>query len=578
TSLATSVSGADFAKSISLSGSITGAGKSGVSLVFTGGTTATVSADSNGAYSTVVPAGRGYTITPEKTGYVFFPASLGGTYSVNTATLNFSIAQLPVVSGKVKDGTGTGVSGITVVLSDGTNVTNLQSDSGGNYRFEMLAFGQTYTITPVDSTGTYNPTVITCVSLGGDVTGNDFTKFISLSGTISGAGKSGAAVILSAGGTSVAVAADSNGAYSTNCPAGLAYTVTPGKLGYSFSPVSYSGTYSVNTSTLDFSITQLPLKSISGTVKDTSGTGITGVTLTLTGSAAQTGTSTTTATGGAYAFTGLLNGGDYVITPAREGYMFVPVNTSVTNLTTDISGRDFIGNKGYPVDATKDNDISFLLPKGELKVDVPAGAFSQTVTITASQLPTVPDTGQLNVSETSVGVEITLTGDTATASKVLTLTFKYSDADMVGFDEGKLVIGWYDETLLRWVILTTTRDANNNLLVALTTHFSKYAILQLSPAATLEKVLVYPNPYRSGSGGGFDSTGITFSGLTASAKIKIFTLAGALVRELEEKDNDGVYAWDASNTSGEKLASGVYLYFISDPNGNKKTGKFAVVR
>ena len=50
------------------------------------------------------------------------------------------------------------------------------------------------------------------------------------------------------------------------------------------------------------------------------------------------------------------------------------------------------------------------------------------------------------------------------------------------------------------------------------------------------------------------------------------------MRELEETDNDGIFLWDAKNSSGDKAASGVYLYLITDPAGNKKTGKFAVIR
>ena len=487
-----------------------------------------------------------------------------------------SFAQTYNISGKVQDGTGTGVSGVTVVLSDGTNVTNTQSDGSGDYQFSYVPGGPTYTITPSDSTGSYSPAAITCTSLATSVSGKNFIKAVTLSGIISGTGKSGVPVTF-AGGVTLTIAADTNGAFSTILPAGFALTITPGKLGYSFSPASYSGTYSVNTSTLDFSISQLPLKSISGTVKDASGTGVSGVTLTLSGSAAQTGTCTTTATDGSYSFTGLLNGGDYAITPALSGYVFMPATTSVTNLTADLSNKNFIGNKGYSVDNTKDNDISFLLPKGEVKVDVPTGSFSQNVTIVATQLPSVPDTGQLNVSGTPVGVEIILTGGSSTSAKTMTLTFNYSDADMIGFDEGKLVIGWYDEANLRWVVLTTTRDANNNILMALTTHFSKYAILQLAPSATLDNVTVYPNPYRPGSGGAFDSTVMTFAGLTSGARIKIFTVSGSFAAELADTGS-GLVNWNVTNSSGDKLASGLYFYVITDTAGNKKTGKFSVVR
>ena len=232
------------------------------------------------------------------------------------------------------------------------------------------------------------------------------------------------------------------------------------------------------------------------------------------------------------------------------------------------------------IDNTKDNNLTFPLTGAglTLNISIPAGAFGENLTLTATTLSTLPDSGQKNLLETSIGVEITLSDPSKTSTKNITLIFSYNHTDITGFDENKLVIGYYDETLGRWVVLNTTRDIAGNILVAVTTHFSKYAILQLVPAANLSNVVVFPNPFKSGSGGKYDALGITFGGLTAGAKIKIFSISGGMVKELEETDNDGVLLWDTKNSSGENVASGVYFYLITDPASNKKTGKFAVVR
>ncbi len=91
------------------------------------------------------------------------------------------------------------------------------------------------------------------------------------------------------------------------------------------------------------------------------------------------------------------------------------------------------------------------------------------------------------------------------------------------------------------------------------------------PVMNLERVRSFPNPWKKASGGL-----ITISHLTPTAKIKIFNLAGELVRELEEQS--GVAFWDAKNEDGQDAASGVYIYYAWDEEGHEKTGKMAIVK
>ncbi|MFH1260123.1 MAG: FG-GAP-like repeat-containing protein [Elusimicrobiota bacterium] len=101
------------------------------------------------------------------------------------------------------------------------------------------------------------------------------------------------------------------------------------------------------------------------------------------------------------------------------------------------------------------------------------------------------------------------------------------------------------------------------------------------PAAAMKKtnlanLVIYPNPYKPNSGLGHKA--ITFGGLTGRAKIIIYTLNGEKAREINKDDNNDNYLWDARNEGGESLASGVYLYRVEGENGEKKTGKFAVIK
>ena len=91
--------------------------------------------------------------------------------------------------------------------------------------------------------------------------------------------------------------------------------------------------------------------------------------------------------------------------------------------------------------------------------------------------------------------------------------------------------------------------------------------------ADLNSVKVYPNPWRKDKHAG---TNVTFANLPTGSTVKIFTVSGREVASLSESGQQVV--WDLTNKSGEKAASGLYLYLITDGQGNKTKGKLAVIR
>jgi hypothetical protein len=99
---------------------------------------------------------------------------------------------------------------------------------------------------------------------------------------------------------------------------------------------------------------------------------------------------------------------------------------------------------------------------------------------------------------------------------------------------------------------------------------------------SLGKVLVYPNPFKPSEGHEF----ITFGGrdvpqerrLTPEATIRIYTMTGELVKTIVEDDGDGEERWKAVNEAGEKVASGIYIYVITNPKGEKCIGKLVIIR
>ena len=96
----------------------------------------------------------------------------------------------------------------------------------------------------------------------------------------------------------------------------------------------------------------------------------------------------------------------------------------------------------------------------------------------------------------------------------------------------------------------------------------------------LSEIIVFPNPYRPGSGGAYDASNITFRNLTQKVKIRIFNIAAELVKTIDYDGQTGQLAWDARNDDGQKVASGVYIYIASNPDdtSQKAKGKFAIIK
>jgi hypothetical protein len=121
---------------------------------------------------------------------------------------------------------------------------------------------------------------------------------------------------------------DASGAYSFDAlPAGGSYTVTPSFANHTFSPASAPFNNLQSSQTADFTATLITFN-ISGQVTK-SGSGLAGVTITLTGGPGGT---RTTDTSGNYAFTGLPSGGNYTLTPSLTNYTFSPSSLPINNL------------------------------------------------------------------------------------------------------------------------------------------------------------------------------------------------------------------------------------------------------
>jgi hypothetical protein len=91
----------------------------------------------------------------------------------------------------------------------------------------------------------------------------------------------------------------------------------------------------------------------------------------------------------------------------------------------------------------------------------------------------------------------------------------------------------------------------------------------------LEEIRVVPNPYFVSSS--FDDR-IMFSNLPKDCEIRVFNVAGDLVKTIEHHSETGATYWDLKNEAGLAIAYGLYVYVVKTGNGEKHIGKFSVVR
>ncbi|HLD30502.1 MAG TPA: T9SS type A sorting domain-containing protein, partial [bacterium] len=226
------------------------------------------------------------------------------------------------------------------------------------------------------------------------------------------------------------------------------------------------------------------------------------------------------------------------------------------------------------IDSGTDSEVTLESETGENKVEIPAGALSEDVTVTVSvSSSSLPASTQANIQLTSVGIEVTLSNQSLQPVRDVTITISYRDADIAGMDETRLAIARYNTANSRWVVLPSVVYPALNRIVARTDHFSQFVIVQLAPSADLSSAKVYPNPFNPVR----QTAGLTIDSITANAKVKIYTVTGQLVRTLEDLTGAGRVVWDGKNDDGELVASGVYLAYV-DGAGGGKVLKIAVVK
>lgn len=163
----------------------------GLTLGYTGALTKQATTGSDGKYAIPDLLSATYTITPTKVGETFSPASTSLLVNADKPNTNFSAGAASFsVAGKVLNANGTGLA--SVLVSAGGKTATSAAD--GSFTIAGVAAG-TQTVTPTRSGFTFSPATRS-VSISANVANLKFTgtAVFSISGTITGAGASGATV------------------------------------------------------------------------------------------------------------------------------------------------------------------------------------------------------------------------------------------------------------------------------------------------------------------------------------------------------------------------------------------------
>ena len=258
------------------------------------------------------------------------------------------------------------------------------------------------------------------------------------------------------------------------------------------------------------------------------------------------------------------------LTGKATGYWDVVASTGGTGSLSAVLQNGFLIKSFIStttvVDPATSAELVLNLPSGQITIDIPAGTFDQTVSVTFFT-ETVPASHKstIKVGNICIGISNNLN---LQPGKKITLTLHYDPADIanLGLIESELAICRYDAETDQWIPIPFILDTVNHVITATIDHFSTFVLVQLAPAANLDSVKVYPNPFNSKT----QSHGMTIANLTASANIKIYNVAGELIRTLNYNTATGSVTWDGKNDYGKIVASGVYIIYLSAPEGTKK--------
>jgi hypothetical protein len=138
-----------------------------------------------------------------------------------------------------------------------------------------------------------------------------------------------------------------------------------------------------------------------------------------------------------------------------------------------------------------------------------------------------------------------------------------ADADWVVGDEFSLTAAHVNSPNVSFTFKSTAPEKNTELA-----------------KANINRITAFPNPYyciNAAETSRFNKY-VQFTNMPPVATVRIFNLAGHLVRVLQKNDQSTFFKWDLANESNYPVASGMYIVYIEVPDVGTKVVKIAVIQ
>ncbi|MFC2066436.1 CARDB domain-containing protein [Chloroflexota bacterium] len=220
--------------------------------------------------------------------------------------------------------------------------------------------------------------------------------------------------------------------------------------------------------------------------------------------------------------------------------------------------------------ASQDGLCSVTIAQGRKALDKNGSPLSQ-ITVTKAATPPAPP-ANTNV----IGHSYDFGPDGATFAPSIPIEFNYSQNNIPGdVDEKVLSIAYYDKSTANWVELDSTVDTANNIITALVSHFTDFAVLghkviaSSTPAAfTISSLSVSPKEVKIGETVTISIMVENTGGQLANYRVTL-KVGGEVVTIKEVGVAAGASKQVSFNTTKDKLGT-----YPVDVNG--LTGSFAV--
>lgn len=249
--------------------------------------------------------------------------------------------------------------------------------------------------------------------------------------------------------------------------------------------------------------------------------------------------------------------------PTSTSWSYTTTLTVGTN-NFKIKARDAAGNESSEITVSVTlQDLSFEDPSTGTSVVFPIGSTTDTPTISASVYNNPESLGKYPAARVLIGNAINFTSNVSTFISPITITMKLPAGAINPMPY------YWDTATNSWSNsgITVTSKTSTSITFT-TTHLSVFAVFDVT--GILSDILIYPNPFKLGT-----SAGVIFDGLAGDERIRIYTIAGELVTSYQVQGAQS-WTWDVKNSAGNQVASGIYLYVVTNNAGQKRIGKIAI--